>query len=384
MKKYKYFLLIFVILSSYIEGQDNMPDSHRFEQIDCQTCHKCKYPTAKDPCLWPCARFELMRTYKFTDEYPAIVSIDRLENLYEPVVFSHRIHADMSQISGGCIQCHHYSTNNEIRPCGDCHENNRLREDISIPDLKGAYHQQCMDCHRGWSLETECSSCHALKGKENSVVSDKKNYAQHKPLITPTKIVYDTDSEEGKLVTFFHNEHNEHFNFKCEDCHQNELCIKCHDVTKIDQANESGERVFRASHKSMEDSHLMCSGCHKIEDKCSSCHGIEEKKPFNHGISTGWALKRYHESLKCQTCHGSKKQFTKLDSNCKSCHEYWSSENFNHSVTGVNLDETHKELECSDCHHELNYTATPVCVDCHEDEFSFPNKVPGRLIKLKR
>lgn len=383
MKRIEVFLLI-LALSSYLFGQEKMSDSHRFEQIDCQTCHKCKYPTAKDPCLWPCARFELMSTYKFSDQYPASVTIDRLEKHYEPVVFSHGIHADMSQISGGCIQCHHYSTNNEIRPCADCHSDERLRDDISVPDLKGAYHQQCMDCHREWSHETECASCHALKNSKSNVASVQKGYTKHKPLETPTKIVYETNSEEGKLVTFFHNQHNEKFNFKCEDCHQNEVCVKCHDANKIERSDGSGKRLAQASHQSMESSHRYCSSCHQIEEKCSTCHSAKEKQPFDHKVSTGWSLKQYHESLRCQTCHGSKKQFAKLDNNCKSCHEYWSSDNFDHKATGVLLDAMHGELECENCHHERNYSVSPVCEDCHEEEFVFPKKIPGKLIKVKR
>lgn len=380
MKTLKYFLIIFV-LSTFLFGQEKFPESHQLEKIDCQTCHKCKVPTAQDPCLWPCARFELMSTYKFSDEYPDKVTIDRLEKIYEPVVFSHGIHADMSHISGGCTQCHHYSTNNEIHACSDCHDSERIRDDISIPDLKGAYHQQCMDCHREWSHETECQSCHALKGEDSQYVKGDSLINKHEPLKTPTKIVYETDSEEGKLVTFFHNQHDEVFNFKCEDCHQNEVCVKCHDVTKKEQVEGTGHRLVDTSKRSMEESHKICSSCHQIEDKCSTCHNDMERKPFDHAVSAKWELNRFHKNLKCQTCHGNKKQFKKLDSNCTSCHEYWSTETFDHKATGLILDENHNELECEDCHQEADFSESPLCDDCHDDDTSFPTNIPGKKVK---
>ena len=383
MKILKFFLVIIFTLSAYSFGQDKIPESHRLDKVDCQTCHKCKFPTAKDPCLWPCARFELMSTYKFSDKYPDKVTIDRLEKIYEPVVFSHGIHAEMSNISGGCIQCHHYSTNNEIHPCGDCHETERIRTNISIPDLKGAYHQQCMDCHREWSHSTECISCHALKTKEGEISRVDTSYTKHEPLKTPKKIIYETDSDKGKLVTFFHNQHNEDFNFKCENCHQNEVCIKCHDVSKQNKDVDAEEVLETSGEKSIEQSHKICSSCHQIENKCSVCHSNTEMKPFNHAAKTGWTLKRYHEKLKCQTCHGNKKQFQKLDPKCRSCHEYWSSNNFNHKVTGLVLSEDHNELDCEDCHKSADYTKAPSCEDCH-DEIKYPAKVPGKLIKIKR
>lgn len=383
MKTLKSFLVILFALTTFLFGQEKVLESHKLDKIDCQTCHKCKYPTAKDPCLWPCARFELMSTYKFSDKYPDKVTIDRLENIYEPVVFSHGIHADMSNVSGGCIQCHHYSKDNEIHACSDCHERERLRDDVSIPDLKGAYHQQCMDCHREWSHSTECTSCHALKNTEGGFTKADTLYTKHEPLKTPKKIIYETDSEEGKLVTFFHDQHNKVFNFRCKDCHQNEVCVKCHDVTKKVQDVNAEHKLVDLGEKSMEESHSICSSCHKVEDKCAVCHNDKERKPFDHIVSTGWALKRYHENLKCQTCHGNKKMFKKLDSKCSSCHEYWSSDNFDHKVTGLILNEDHNELDCEDCHKESDFSNPPTCDDCH-DEISFPSSKPGKVIKIKK
>ena len=59
-----------------------------------------------------------------------------------------------------------------ILKCSSCHESSRKREDVSIPDLKGAYHRQCMDCHREWSHETGCNSCHTPKKDLKDVKKD--------------------------------------------------------------------------------------------------------------------------------------------------------------------------------------------------------------------
>ncbi len=382
MKILKYFLVIFSILATFSFAQEKISKSHRFEKIDCQSCHRCKLPTAKDPCLLGCGRFELMSTFKYSGKIPEEITIDKLEDIYLPVHFSHQAHADMSIMSGGCTQCHHYSTNNEVVPCSDCHNEERNREDVSIPDLKGAYHQQCMNCHREWSHETECSSCHSLKGTENEV-NESIPPITDKPLTTPAKITFKTKSEEGSLVSFFHDQHSKDFEFLCEDCHQDETCVKCHDIERLSHRKNNELKLFSAHGISEEEAHKSCSTCHNVEEKCQVCHSEKEGKPFNHKSSTGWELKVYHQDLKCKTCHGNKKQFNKLNSQCSACHDGWNTDNFNHKVTGLILDENHIDLECEDCHSESNFAVSPTCDDCH-DEISFPARRPGKMIKIKR
>ena len=163
---------------------------------------------------------------------------DSLQPVYQPVIFPHKLHAEMSKISGGCVQCHHYNTSNIIQPCSNCHAKDRKRANVSRPDLEGAYHQQCITCHRQWSHKTECNSCHKPKqiNHKNVQISPKpiptyiKSHVQLKP---PVKIVFRTFTTEGKIVTFYHKEHIDRFGLKCADCHKNEVCISCHDVEKI-------------------------------------------------------------------------------------------------------------------------------------------------------
>ena len=96
---------------------------------------------------------------------PTVVEMGEKGGQYGPVHFAHKMHADMSEMSGGCYGCHHYnSTSMAILSCRECHPKARAREDISMPDLKGAYHRQCMDCHRQWNHSTDCNGCHQKPG----------------------------------------------------------------------------------------------------------------------------------------------------------------------------------------------------------------------------
>jgi hypothetical protein len=45
----------------------------------------------------------------------------------------------------------------------------------------------------------------------------------------------------------------------------------------------------------------------------------------------------------------------------------------------MQLDETHSEFDCSDCHQEKNYQ-NPTCKNCHDDK-QYPKDKPGKLIK---
>lgn len=68
------------------------------------------------------------------------------------IEFSHKAHAD--SYGAKCIDCHH--TGKNIK-CSECH----LRRDQgAIINLKGAYHQQCHNCHRKTSGPKGCDRCH--------------------------------------------------------------------------------------------------------------------------------------------------------------------------------------------------------------------------------
>ncbi len=306
----------------------------------------------------------MMGSHHSSDDAPDVIYLDGLSEIYVPVVFSHKLHAQMSDMSGGCQICHHHSTDEEISACIECHPSSAKRADLSRPSLKAAYHRQCLGCHREWSHDTKCAACHALKNSERSAqgYSDSTDIigSEHPPIPEPERIIYETASEEGPLVTFYHNEHINLFSLKCVDCHQTESCKKCHDLVKPALAVlTQGEETVKIK-QPQEDHHKACFKCH-LGQKCKSCHSGEVKDPFNHFTRSGFDLNKYHKDLNCRKCHTKMNFYSGLKKNCTNCHQTWSVENFNHRVTGLALDENHSEIECDVCHSGYSFTRKPVC-----------------------
>jgi len=368
-----------LILTVGINAQQSPGKDHSKLNINCKTCHVCDVPTKDDPCLIACPREKIATVYQKPEQTPELFIIDQISNRYGPVYFSHRLHAQMSVMSGGCENCHHFNTSGPILECNTCHESSRQREDVSRPDLKGAYHRQCMDCHREWSHETACNTCHTLKKnlKDAKQENIQKKYSGkvHPVVLEPTHISYQTNSEKGKLVTFYHDDHTKKFGLTCATCHKQESCTKCHDVNR----NSEVKLKTVSIKKTFEEQHKNCISCHK-EDNCSSCHSSTKLESFDHAKKTGWALSKHHIILACSKCHGSKLPYKKLDKKCSSCHQGWNKETFKHTVTGLQLDETHSDLGCEDCHSENNYAEKPSCTNCHEN-YVYPKQKPGKLVR---
>jgi hypothetical protein len=364
-----------IIFTITINAQKEQTNDHSKLNINCKTCHTCDVPTKSEPCLVLCPREKLATVYQKPEQTPELFVMDQLSNRYGPVYFSHRIHAQMSEMSGGCKGCHHYNTSGPILKCSNCHDASRKRENVSVPDLNGAYHRQCIDCHREWSGTTDCNSCHLPKKdtKSDETVNLQKKYSNknHPVILEPKKLVYKTNSDKGKIVTFYHNEHTGIFGIECKSCHKDESCSKCH----------SPEQKQKVENLSIEMKHKTCSACHDIKSKsgCESCHSSKEMGPFNHLTKTGFNLKSYHSKLECTSCHKNAKLFTGLNSSCSNCHVGWNSSNFNHKVTGLELDETHIEFDCGDCHENEDFSKKPSCEGCHDDKI-FPESKPGKLV----
>ena len=367
-------ILLFMLMyfSIPVHSQD-----HSQLKFNCSFCHACETPTKSNPCLIACPREKINIVNLSPSQSPAIIKMDELKNvqdLYEPVIFSHRAHAEMSEMSGGCEMCHHYNPPGDVVSCIKCHEPVRQRTDISKPDLKGAYHRQCMDCHQEWDKKVSCESCHELNKSGKSAYT-KKEYQKdriHPDLKVPTKLVFNTSYEKGKLVTFYHNEHTGIFGIECKSCHKEDSCAKCHST----ELKQKTEKV------SMELKHLTCSACHdtKNNSRCEFCHATKEIGTFNHLARTGFNLKNYHAKLECTSCHQSARVFSGLNASCSSCHSGWNSANFNHKVTGLELDEMHIEFDCGDCHESEDFSKKPSCEGCHDDK-TFPDSKPGKIVK---
>lgn len=338
-------------------------------EAPCLDCHLCPNPTKETPCLQVCPQSAEAKTVTHrTDEGPSIIVLGQPGNMYEPVTFDHRSHAGMGSMGDGCSSCHHYTPAGHVPPCTECH---LKPAKLGQPGLKGAYHRQCLGCHKKWSGSNDCINCHTPNESSSSATSTigapRPAQMIQTSVIKPEKRVYDLHEQTGDKVTFYHNDHVEKFGVECVTCHQRESCGYCHDPNGSSVPMKSAEEI-----------HAICSDCHD-GDNCELCHGKKEKSPFTHDASH-WRLGEYHKHLPCQSCHEVGQRIKSLKADCSECHSDWEPDNFNHRVTGLELDETHSELDCTDCHARRKYHQPPTCIDCHDEDRTPATTPPGVII----
>lgn len=353
-------------------------------EVSCGACHACDKPSEADACLRECGRLRGSSTSKIpvAVEGPDVVILGHLSDLYLPVPFDHLGHARMADMAGGCVLCHHHTPEGSEHPaCRTCHEVEGNRADITKPGLKGAYHRQCLSCHRDWSGETSCGICHRPK----SELARRSGTApvptpgdiigrMHPPIPEPDEERYEATHEDGKVtsVLFRHRQHVQGYGLRCSECHREDGCNRCH--------GEHKEHVQQV--RTFEQHHNPCLDCHR-DDTCEACHvepGFAAPSTFTHD-RTGWPLARYHADKSCRACHASV-PFGRLDRTCDSCHANWSPASFDHGVTGQVLDDNHRQVDCIDCHAERAFDKPPACGGCHDegDGVTFPERRPGPLL----
>ncbi|OGP55003.1 MAG: hypothetical protein A2Y65_11245 [Deltaproteobacteria bacterium RBG_13_52_11] len=105
----------------------------------------------------------------YPTDTPKTITLESVSNVYGPVEFSHRYHAEMA---GDCASCHHHSAKGSTPACGECHESITVyrykgaQRETGI-GLKGAYHRQCMGCHTEMeSGPVGCTDCHEKEVKK--------------------------------------------------------------------------------------------------------------------------------------------------------------------------------------------------------------------------
>ena len=132
----------------------------------CMECHT-KRTNATPPFKPASKEIPVKKTSKpVTETY----TMSSLEKLYEPVIFSHAMHAD---ITDNCATCHHHSEAGQTLSCGECHGAPFDPKNLNMPGLKGAYHLQCMGCHKEIGGPVGCTECHAKKVSQKTGVSKK-------------------------------------------------------------------------------------------------------------------------------------------------------------------------------------------------------------------
>ncbi|CAN5528613.1 hypothetical protein BH10PLA1_BH10PLA1_16830 [soil metagenome] len=252
---------------------------------------------------------------------PKVVMLNALEDQYEPVPFAHARHAEMAQMWDGCVTCHHIAPDATTPPsdnthpttqadsgkwpqCKGCHAVVAEKADIHRPTLKGAYHRQCLDCHREWTGENACGNCHAAKDgiKVPAPSVDDITGRMHPPIKAKDEIAYKARFEPvaGPNVLFRHKEHVKDFGLKCAQCHRRDNCNDCH---AKDASTRPTIQPMKAG-RTWAESHSPCVECHK-SDSCDHCHhkdGAPAPAAFSHA-STGQTLDKDHVQLACAACH---------------------------------------------------------------------------------
>lgn len=348
-------------------------------KADCSLCHTCPSPTKDSPCLKECPRPR--PTVDPDHRGPELILLRELEDRYLSVPFDHKGHAEMAAMTRGCVVCHHYTPQGSPHPaCKTCHEVAGARADVQKPGLKGAYHRQCLNCHREWSDDTQCETCHQAKtgaGRRKPVTApptpDDLVGRMHPPIPEPDTDIFTPRAGEqaGTKVIFYHKDHIHRFGLACVECHHEDNCNRCHNPA-----------APRPTEPTLSEHHQPCATCHATTqpDRCADCHwkeGTPRPPRFDHA-RTAFLLKVYHESVGCRRCHAAV-PFAKLERSCESCHKSWDAATFNHGVTGLTLDANHAGQTCEACHAEKRFDRPPTCTECHDADsgIAYPAKSPG-------
>jgi hypothetical protein len=187
---------------------------------------------------------------------PGEVVMDKGGGLYGPARFDHKVHAEMARMSGGCGSCHHHAADKNVKACSHCHTTPLLRQSRAMLGWKGAYHQQCLGCHRSCGTGSDCLFCHKERSSQAPVRRGPPS------VVMPGTKVYQTSHDGGTTVSFDHENHKECA--ECSDCHKKESCSACH---------RTGPKKAAPKPK---DHHERCSSCHgkdkDLEFDCDDCH----------------------------------------------------------------------------------------------------------------
>ena len=179
----------------------------------------------------------------------------------------------------------------------------------------------------------------------------------------------------------------------CAKCHvrfdraaQDRLCLDCHKEIAGDV------QAKRKLHGLMDIA--SCRSCHTDHKGRSAKIAEIDKKKFDHA-KTGYRLQGGHnkESVKCESCHDSRKKYRevssrcvdchhkedqdkghkgKLGAKCESCHDDsdWKKAKFDHEKTRFSLvGGKHAEVKCRDCHADSTFQNAPMtCIGCHKKD----------------
>ena len=326
---------------------------------------------------------------------PEVVMLDNVPGCYGAVRFDHRLHVGMSTIQGACSNCHHELPEDlqeagepSIRPCRTCHEPTSAAISTDKLGLRGAYHRQCLACHKAWAQENGCGFCHA----DSAAMRTSPTASRQTMSFLPTRssprstYVYRTANKTMPIVTFHHDDHTKLFGVSCVECHGGNSCSQCH--------GSGAERPIINRQQT-------CYKCH-AESRCVTCHNLGESAGFEHELRTGWKLRPGHAQLACAACH----EVGRAGPNdpslpppqaafampsrpasdaCRACHaKRWSDADFDHGRTGVALNGDHAYFSCLDCHSGGDDRMTARCSSCHTERPVDGSRWVGPKAQLSR
>ncbi|MCZ7584625.1 MAG: cytochrome c family protein [Deltaproteobacteria bacterium] len=195
---------------------------------------------------------------------PKTAILYHLTSMYVPVEFNHLEHTNYAE---SCSTCHHHHSDIEATPaCRECH--GLPFKTLAKPGLKGAYHRQCMNCHREMDGPLDCEACHALREGAEPVLP-----AELAKQNAPKVAKLDHLAKEYQAVQFNHELHVV-LTDACDDCHHHHgevevtpPCRECHN-----HAASNGEKKL-----GLKDAyHQQCRSCHRGRGEgplsCEDCH----------------------------------------------------------------------------------------------------------------
>ena len=127
--------------------------------MECHTKRSWETPPAKT------ASKKDVPVKKISEDITVTYTLSSLEKMYEPVIFSHGMHAEMAE---GCATCHHHTEAGQTPSCRECHRAAFDPKNLNMPGIKGAYHLQCMGCHQEMGGPVGCTQCHAKKATQTT------------------------------------------------------------------------------------------------------------------------------------------------------------------------------------------------------------------------
>ena len=335
--------------------------------------------------------------------------------------------ASQAQDGGECAECHRPS---KFRDLTQAFEHERwthfqLQGAHAKLDCEGCHSRTEADTHGrtfGWASAMHdgdpaaCGGCHSDLHRGVFNAQGLPAEYQGKRGCARCHNAHSFAAEPGQSLKF---DHALWAKFPLEGAHKQATCISCHGSGDREQPPRrlgtlqhrygGNPQLCRSCHQDPHDGLFEQSG----SSGCEQCHNNLSFRhidpPFDHDKWTSFALRGEHQKLKCVDCHP---HLAKPDSlgrstaraagnqchqchadvhagqfaengrtSCQSCHREDQAAflipDFDHqSQTQYPLDETHRKVQCNQCHPRwelegggsaVRYRGTPTqCQDCHQ------------------